>query len=636
MKKLSPYVKFPLILGVTCLVCGGALAGVNVLTKPVIAENEKKKADKAVFEILGKDNIETIEDAEITAPSSNIIKVRKVTLKSGNIAYYYELITSKGYSGTVTFGTAFDDSGCLGYYFISGTEDTVGLNVAKDNKAWNDALLSYKGDSSSFSFTGGSAQVTIPVIRGAVDSAYADYQAKHGVIIDNSLIKFTGGRLIQNDPIWEYRLTAVNKNSDYGRITLQVRLNMESKKVTKVEVIDVGGATEDYGKDLLEKGEGGQLNAAAKDFYKKFIGFKTSAAIPFDEIMAEGAPDPQDDTLEGANSIFVTGASYTARSVYGIIKQAVKMALADDPGSFDYIKTAGYVVSANAETGTKTYRVFTQNEQSKFGTMAVDVTVNPTDQKVVGAKVYRYYEATYKYGYMLIENGDSFVESDGAKYDFYNNYVKIPTGGLDFSVFSGDSAKDVNKPSDWSFFETGATYSAKAYYSAVQTAVIMAEKGEDGTEVDLPKSGYISVVEKNADGSYHVELTNEAAPTGWNKVKADITLDLAAKKVTKITVDAASVGNGGYGDGIFNGNFAGVGANAAKAEEFYNRYVKVPSTGLAFEIFQSFDPASLEDLTDKDGADLVNSTGATYSANNYMAAVNAVIRYAMEVSQNGN
>lgn len=42
-KKLNNYVRFPLVLGVTCLLCGGALAGVNFITSPIIKENNDKK-----------------------------------------------------------------------------------------------------------------------------------------------------------------------------------------------------------------------------------------------------------------------------------------------------------------------------------------------------------------------------------------------------------------------------------------------------------------------------------------------------------------------------------------------------------------------------------------------------------------
>ena len=51
-KKLNNYVRFPLILGVTCLLCGGALAGVNFITSPIIKENNDKKANQSLDDIL--------------------------------------------------------------------------------------------------------------------------------------------------------------------------------------------------------------------------------------------------------------------------------------------------------------------------------------------------------------------------------------------------------------------------------------------------------------------------------------------------------------------------------------------------------------------------------------------------------
>ena len=48
-KKLNNYVRFPLILGVTCLLCGGALAGVNFITSPIIKENNDKNVTTRFF-----------------------------------------------------------------------------------------------------------------------------------------------------------------------------------------------------------------------------------------------------------------------------------------------------------------------------------------------------------------------------------------------------------------------------------------------------------------------------------------------------------------------------------------------------------------------------------------------------------
>ena len=64
-KKLNNYVRFPLILGVTCLLCGGALAGVNFITSPIIKENNDKKANQSLDDIIGKGNYTKAENSSL-------------------------------------------------------------------------------------------------------------------------------------------------------------------------------------------------------------------------------------------------------------------------------------------------------------------------------------------------------------------------------------------------------------------------------------------------------------------------------------------------------------------------------------------------------------------------------------------
>lgn len=623
-KKMNNYVKFPLILGLTCLVCGGALAGINYLTRPYIQANEDKKAGQALDNIIGKDNYSSVETVEASIESANIVEVKKVTLNSGKIAYYYQLKSDKGYSGTVTFGTAFDENGVMGYSFISGDEDDLGLQVAMKNDKWNEALATYDPSAGgNINFTGGSAAATIPAIKAAIDTAYADYMAKQGIVVDTSLIKITGGCTRVYNNRWYYTLTATNTKNGYGALKLDIVVDIAKNAVTSVKVSDYLGATEGYGQDLLKTGVSDKLiKDAAEKFYNTYVNCPSSG-LPFDLFIGDQAADVQRNDLEGANAIFQTGASYTARSWYALIQKAITMAQAEDWGSFTDVKTEGYLDKESSSGSDKVYVIKSTNDNSGYGSLVLKVTLDPAASKVKDVKVEKYVDTTYGFGYALLNGLDSAKVNDKGD-TFYDTYVKIPTDGLDFAIFK---EKDPNKPGDDSFFKTGATYTAKAYYAAISKAIDMAEKNEEGAEFAVPENSYSINVTKQSEGVYKGILTNSLDKSHYSTVDATITLDTANSKVTKIELDVSKIGTGGYGEILFDGK-TNDNLNSEAATKFYNTYVKMPSGGFDFDLFLNYDPQMLPPLSDE-SADIANTTGATYSANNYIALVNYVILYAL-------
>ena len=49
MKKLNNFILFPLILGTTCLVCGGVVSAINYAVSGKIAENSSGKNNQKCF-----------------------------------------------------------------------------------------------------------------------------------------------------------------------------------------------------------------------------------------------------------------------------------------------------------------------------------------------------------------------------------------------------------------------------------------------------------------------------------------------------------------------------------------------------------------------------------------------------------
>ena len=59
---------------------------------------------------------------------------------------------------------------------------------------------------------------------------------------------------------------------------IKVSVNKAKQTVTKVEMVEFAGETAGYGKDLIEKGNGGALKPAAKDFHDKVLNGETKWA----------------------------------------------------------------------------------------------------------------------------------------------------------------------------------------------------------------------------------------------------------------------------------------------------------------------------------------------------------------------
>jgi Na+-translocating ferredoxin:NAD+ oxidoreductase RnfG subunit len=140
-KPMSNYVKYPLVLGLTCLTCGAILAGVNYFTAPVIAAKAKIKANQALFDILDADGLSATDKEAVAETnlewdgehSAYLNYRKKVPCTDSKTYFYYNATSAKGFSGTVTFGALVEPVNytIIGYKYIEGSEDTIGLAFAK-------------------------------------------------------------------------------------------------------------------------------------------------------------------------------------------------------------------------------------------------------------------------------------------------------------------------------------------------------------------------------------------------------------------------------------------------------------------------------------------------------------------------
>ncbi len=174
MKKLSVYVKYPIVLCSVCLVCGAALAGVNYVTAPKISQHEYEVAHAAMTKLVSKAGLTTSGDAYVLEWNEGVeheyLNERDVVPCTQGTYYYYNATSPTGYSGTVTFGALVDPNyEVIGFSYLSATEDTTGISAAKGINIGVDSPYT-TGTVTS----GASAGKTLPAISKALQAIIAD------------------------------------------------------------------------------------------------------------------------------------------------------------------------------------------------------------------------------------------------------------------------------------------------------------------------------------------------------------------------------------------------------------------------------------------------------------------------------
>jgi Na+-translocating ferredoxin:NAD+ oxidoreductase RnfG subunit len=182
-KKLPVYVHYPLVLGLTCLICGGILAGVNAVTSPIIEANNLKKENAAAYTILSDDGLALADPntlgSKTVYSNDSYINFRVDITCTDSVTYrYYNAISATGYKGKVTFGCLVEPTSytVIGYTFIkSDGEDSLGIKdfakkliITKDNPYVSGGTLVV---------TGATVKHTPVAIATAMDACIADAQS---------------------------------------------------------------------------------------------------------------------------------------------------------------------------------------------------------------------------------------------------------------------------------------------------------------------------------------------------------------------------------------------------------------------------------------------------------------------------
>ena len=128
---MKKYIKCVVVLTAICAVVAVLLAAVNYITKPVIDENARKAAEKALAEVLpGGENFEVVDLSEYTVPGS-VLEVQKAS--NGG---YVVKTSVDGYAPDMIIMCGIDENGV-----VVGTKYLSGGETNKAEKTYGEKLV---------------------------------------------------------------------------------------------------------------------------------------------------------------------------------------------------------------------------------------------------------------------------------------------------------------------------------------------------------------------------------------------------------------------------------------------------------------------------------------------------------------
>lgn len=124
---MNGYVKLGLTLLVICGIAAGALAGINSVTAPIIAENQRQESLKTYFNIVGDqaDDFIDVESGvydEVVAKYNNLNGILEAKKGGETIGYVFKVF-SNGFDGKMNNAIIIATDGTiLGYRNLTNTE----------------------------------------------------------------------------------------------------------------------------------------------------------------------------------------------------------------------------------------------------------------------------------------------------------------------------------------------------------------------------------------------------------------------------------------------------------------------------------------------------------------------------------
>lgn len=253
MKKI---LHLTLFLALISAVAGGALAAVNNVTAPIIAENAIK-VEKAALEKLypGAD----FEIVEFTSENKEIVGLFKASGKSE--AYIYKM-TVKGYKADITYLVGIDAAGAISGYEVLAQEETAGLGskVAEDN--FKNSLLEQPVNTEFDSIAG--ATVSSKAVLNGISIAAQHYADNLGELGEPGTVEKNYGTIdnvVENgDGTTTYTVT-----SEGFLDVLTFEITVDANQTITAFVNTVNNDSDDYGQQIKDA-----------NFTDKFVGTQVS------------------------------------------------------------------------------------------------------------------------------------------------------------------------------------------------------------------------------------------------------------------------------------------------------------------------------------------------------------------------
>lgn len=449
-KRLNNYILFPILLSATCLVCGGALAGVNYITADRIALNRDRKLIKAIGKFFpdnkSKEVIELEKDVD-----SRIEKAYLVTTSEDKTGLAYQVTTGPGYSGTITFAMGVLDGKMIGLRQISATEDTLGVNAVNAFATSIGLTNSYElGDDfdSLVVSSGASAKITFPALQKAIDVTLEDAATRVKVEKPDSDYEVT---VTQDANDIELFHSDVVSHKGFGNFSADVKVSRKVSKVLSVsiEAKDPIGENNGYGFKVLD-------GTATDTFTSSYVKIP-DGGLTFSKFSKK--PESFDQTLLAADAPITSMAYYTM--MYETLVQAKKIR---------------DITTVTLKAGTSDTYVVDHWDNGGYGNMNIDVQLDVANRLVKAVTINShsaFADGGENYGKDIIDGNTN--SGNSARDEFVKTYVKIPASGLSFDLFLAIE-NPISDEMDHTF-QNGASYTSRGYYAAVQAAIKEALKG---------------------------------------------------------------------------------------------------------------------------------------------------------------
>lgn len=468
MKKLNNFILFPLILGTTCLVCGGVVSAINYAVSGKIAENSSGKVAKTIKSVfVGSKEVKLVYDTTSDDPAlntnpkpfdSHIVQYYSVVTADEKTGHAYLLKSDKGYSGTITVLACFLDNNMIGLSYIEGDEDSLGVSAVNKLASYVNQGNPYVSGSDFSSFTtsaGASAKSTLPVLEKAINAALADISVRSSDLNFNITTEVSFKEEGFDYVTYSVKTTA-GDTDDYddqyqnleGEFTFVYSINEASYKLYRINVTKHSSNSEDdYGSSILD---GTATDAFTQTLIAPAISGDGVDLSKYSQPLAAVASDKTYFTSDSK----ALGTAYT---LYSMIYEAGQNFTAYNKETNAAIKIDDTHYRARVFNGT-------------YGKLDLVATIDPVNRTVLSVEYKAYSAVAYydNFGVDIIKGNTNSANTK--RNDFVKNYVKFPAEGLSFDTFKNVNIDEVT-------VGTGATFTASGYLQAMQLIVAEFEKG---------------------------------------------------------------------------------------------------------------------------------------------------------------